>query len=89
MTYALDIPEHVDRISHKLSKKDKKRLEIVWKKIQEILENPTHFKPLRGDLFGARRVHIDNSFVLIYEIDETRKTVRLLDFDHHDRIYGK
>jgi mRNA-degrading endonuclease RelE of RelBE toxin-antitoxin system len=36
---------------------------------------------------GARRVHIDKSFVLTYEIDEEHKVVKLLDYDHHDSIY--
>jgi addiction module RelE/StbE family toxin len=38
---------------------------------------------------GARRVHISKSFVLVYEIDEKSKVVRLLDYDHHDKIYKK
>ncbi len=62
MTYALDIPEHLHKIFLKLSKKDKKQLEIIHKKINEILENPQHYKPLLGDMHGARRVHIDKSF---------------------------
>jgi len=71
----------------KLAKKNRKQLEIIQKKIKEILENPQHYKPLRGDMHGARRVHIDKSFVLTFEIDETNNRVRLLDYDHHDRIY--
>jgi mRNA interferase RelE/StbE/toxin YoeB len=42
---------------------------------------------LLGDLYGARRVHIDSSFVLIYEIDEDKKAINILDYDHHDVIY--
>ncbi len=87
MTYALDISEHCDRIFRKLAKKDMKKLEIINDKIDEILENPQHFKPLRGDMHGSRRVHIDSSFVLIYEIDEKVKVVRVLDFGHHDKVY--
>ncbi|MFQ5405796.1 MAG: type II toxin-antitoxin system RelE/ParE family toxin, partial [Candidatus Micrarchaeia archaeon] len=63
------------------------RLEILNKKVSEILKDPFRFKPLKGDLHGARRVHIDSSFVLVYEVDEKRQVVRLLDFDHHDKIY--
>jgi len=87
MTYALDINKHCDRVFKKLAKKDRKRLEIIDDKIEEILENPQHFKPLRGDMHGSRRVHIDSSFVLVYEIDEKAKVVRVLDFGHHDKIY--
>ena len=87
MDYALFISEELDKKFNTLAKKDNKQLQIINKKIQQILENPYHFKPLRGDMHGARRVHIDKSFVLTYEIDEKDKIVRLLDYDHHDNIY--
>ncbi|MBS3143168.1 type II toxin-antitoxin system mRNA interferase toxin, RelE/StbE family [Candidatus Woesearchaeota archaeon] len=87
MAYKLDIPDHLDKIFLKLSKKDRKQLESIHKKINEIVVNPHHYKPLRGDMHGALRVHIHKSFVLTYEIDEKNKVVRLLDYDHHDNIY--
>lgn len=85
MTFELQISESVDKIFSKLSKKNKKQLEIIHKKILEIIENPEHYKPLRGDLHGARRVHIDKHFVLIYEFKDN--IIRILDYDHHDKIY--
>ena len=87
MSYTLQISEELERTFRKLAKKNKKQLLIIDKKVQQIVENPHHFKPLRGDMHGARRVHIDNSFVLTYEIDEQNKIVRLLDFAHHDDVY--
>ena len=87
MAYGLFIPEELDRLFDKLVKKNKTQMQIINKKINQILENPYHFKPLRGDMHGARRVHIDKSFVLTYEIDEQNKMVRLLDYDPHDNIY--
>ena len=85
--YTLDVAYPLNRIFLKLQKKDKMLLEIINKKVRQILLNPQHFKPLKGDMHGARRVHINTSFVLLYEIDEERRIVRLLDFDHHDKIY--
>ena len=32
-------------------------------------------------------VHVGGSFVLIYEINEEKSIVTLVDFDHHDNIY--
>ncbi len=87
MNYFLDTPEHLDRIFAKLIKKDRKQLEAINKKIKQILKDPYHFKPLKGDMKGARRVHIESSFVLTYEIDESKKVVKLLDYDHHDKVY--
>ncbi len=87
MEYQLQISEELDKVFSKLANKNKKQLQIIQKKIDQILQNPYHFKPLRGDMHGARRVHIDTSFVLTYEIDEDKKLIRILDFDHHDHVY--
>ena len=87
MAYGLLVSEKADRAFKKLEKKDRKQLEIINKKVEQILANPYHFKPLRGDMHGARRVHIEKSFVLVYEIDENENAVRILDYGHHDDIY--
>jgi len=89
MDYKLEILENLDRVFHKLSKKNKKSLEIINNKINSILENPYQFKPLRNEMAGIRRVHIGKSFVLTYEILESERIVRLLDYDHHDKIFKK
>ncbi len=88
MIYSLEVSEDLDKKLKKLAKKNKKQVEIINKKVQQILQNPYHFKSLKGDMKGARRVHIDTSFVLTYEIDENNKIIKLLDYDHHDKIYG-
>jgi len=87
MTYNLEIPEHLDKLFYKISKKDNLQFEILSRKIKEILEDPYRFKPLTGNMAGQRRVHIRH-FVLTYEILENEKIVRLLDYDHHDSIHG-
>lgn len=87
MDYSLDISAEADKKFKKLESKNKKQLDIIGKKINQILQNPYHFKPLRGDMHGSRRVHIDKSFVLVYEINEKNKIVRILDYEHHDKIY--
>lgn len=86
MAYMLEVSEHLDSIFFKLSKKDKFQFEILTRKIREILENPNIGEPLRGNMAGQRSVHIRH-FVLTYEILENEKIIRLLDYDHHDRIY--
>ena len=49
MTYSLDIQEKVYRTFKKLEKKNKKQLGVINKKIKRVLENPEHYKPLKGD----------------------------------------
>ena len=84
--YSLEVREHVDRIFRKLAKKDSRQMEAVNKKIEEILEDPHRFKPMHFPLAGMRRVHF-GSFVLLYSIDEQRRSVVIEDYEHHDRVY--
>lgn len=86
MTYTLEISEKLDRIFAKLAKKDKLQFEILNRKIKEILENPQIGEPLTGNMAGQRSVHVRN-FVLVYEIIEHEKVIKLLDYDHHDAVY--
>ncbi len=85
--YSLEISDSVNEKFKKLSKKDKFQMGAIDSKIMQILENPHHFKPLRFSMSGTYRVYIMKSFVLIYCVDEERKVVTLLDYDHHDKIY--
>jgi YafQ family addiction module toxin component len=77
----------VETVFLKLAKKNPKQLEIINKKINEIRENPQHYKNLKKPLQHLKRVHIDNNFVMLFSVDETSKTVIIEDYDHHDNIY--
>lgn len=55
--------------------------------VTKILRSPELGKPLRNILRNQRRIQIADSFVLLYEI--VGNEVRLLDFDHHNKIYKK
>ena len=85
--YLLETRTHVDKIFKKLAKKNPRQMESIAEKIEEILADPHRFKPLHFPLAGMRRVHFGN-FVLMYSIDEMRKTVVIEDYEHHDRVYG-
>jgi YafQ family addiction module toxin component len=87
LRYSYEISKPLERELDKLHKKYKKRFEIILKKMSEILDDPHHYKPLQHDIKGLRRVHIDKSFVLVFEIIEAENKVIFLDFDHHDNIY--
>ena len=86
--YSLVVKEGLDRTFARMAKEDRNRLDAVAKKVAEILEDPYRFKPLRGPMQDKRRVHV-GPFVLVYEINEGRKVVILLDFEHHDTVYRR
>ncbi len=86
--YKIEIRESLNSIFNKLSKKDKKQMEIISRKIQEVIQNPNHYKNLKSPLQHLKRVHIGKSHVLTFSVDENTKTVIFEDYDHHDRIYN-
>ncbi len=85
--YRLAIKESLDKKFRKLRKKDGEMLQLIDKKVRDILDEPHRFKPLRKPMQNKRRIHVGGSFVLVYEINEEEKIVTLLDFDHHDNVY--
>ncbi|MCK4735926.1 MAG: type II toxin-antitoxin system mRNA interferase toxin, RelE/StbE family [Methanophagales archaeon] len=89
MQYKFEIKPKLEKKLKKIEKKDPVMFKAVRDKIEEITENPRHYKPLRYDMKGLRRVHLEKSFVLVFEIDEEEKMVRFLDLGHHDEIYRK
>ncbi len=87
--YRVIIQPDVDKIFKKMEKKNRATLRIINKKLKEILQNPTVYKPLRSPLQNIRRVHIEKSFVLLFSVDEKEKTVTIIDYAHHDDAYKK
>ncbi|MCK4730713.1 MAG: hypothetical protein KAT28_05335 [Candidatus Aenigmarchaeota archaeon] len=84
--YKLDIDEDLIKKLNKLTKKNKKQVEIIMKKSDEILKNPHKYKNLHSPLNHWKRVHIGH-FVLTFSVNDNTKIVTLEDYEHHDKIY--
>lgn len=88
MVYSFEIkPDLIEKIK-KIRKKDKILFQRIQKKIQEIIENPNHYKPLRYDMKNIKSVHLD-PFVITFSVNEKVKLVEFLEIDHHDKIYRR
>ncbi|MEK6894908.1 MAG: addiction module toxin RelE [Nanoarchaeota archaeon] len=89
--FNFNLTEELKNKLEKLSKKDKKKAEIINKKIKEIIsqdnESINHYKNLRHDLKEFKRVHIDKHFVLAFKVEIQNNFILFIDFDHHDNIY--
>jgi len=48
-----------------------------------------HYKNLRYGLREFKRVHVGKHFVLTFKVDVASNFILFVDFDHHDRIYGR
>jgi len=91
--FNFNLTDELKSIIEKLAKKDKKRVEIINKKIKQIVNSNStfveHYKNLKHDLKDFKRVHIDSSFVLVFKVDLPNNFILFVDFDHHDNIYKK
>jgi YafQ family addiction module toxin component len=85
--YYLKIEPDLEKTLKKLAKKNKKQLEIILSKAEEIVENPHRYKNLRAPLNMWKRVHIDKHFVLAFSVNDENNTVTLEDYAHQDEIY--
>ncbi len=85
--YSLLVMPKLAKELEKLARKDKAAADAFNKKVNEVLQNPYHYKPLMAPLQGYRRVHVMGCFVLIYSIDEKTISVVLHKFAHHDEAY--
>ncbi len=76
-----------------LSKKDKKIVEVINKKIKQIInsdeETINHYKNLKYDLSEFKRVHIMKSFVLLFKVFKEKNFILFDKFDYHKNIYKK
>lgn len=91
--FDFNLTDELKLIIKKLVKKDKKKVEIINKKIKEIInsnhDSINHYKNLRHNLREYKRVHIDRNFVLTFKVDIGNNFILFADFDHHDNIYKK
>jgi mRNA-degrading endonuclease RelE of RelBE toxin-antitoxin system len=65
-----------------------RELENVLKKIDEIAGSDIdRYKNLSHDLKRYKRVHVNRSFVIIFEGDDEQVT--FVDYAHHDVVYER
>jgi mRNA-degrading endonuclease RelE of RelBE toxin-antitoxin system len=89
MSYRFTFTSLCEKQISKATKKNPILRKILDNKINEIIFNPSHYKPLRNLLAGERRVHILKNMVLKFFIDEQNRKVVFIFFGHHDEAYRR
>lgn len=89
MDYKIEIKPSCKKEIHKACKKNPVLKSVIKKKVSEIIRFPFHYKPLKHELSGERRVHILKSFVLVFEVKHRERTVSFIRFNHHDDVYRR
>mgnify|MGYP001286618392 CR=1 FL=1 len=81
MNYELFCSANAKKEIHSL---DKTIAEQIFKKIDQLLENPEIGKPLQNELSGCRSLHVGN-YRIIYEIKSDK--IYILTVGHRKNIY--
>jgi len=86
--YRIIIEPTLVRMLRKLRAKDRKQWQAILAKAFDIAKDPHRYKNLRKPLQDLKRVHIESSFVLLFEVNEKDRTVTLVTYEHHDNVYN-
>ncbi|NYB25929.1 MAG: type II toxin-antitoxin system RelE/ParE family toxin [Methanobacteriaceae archaeon] len=93
MSYKPVVDPELAPILDELKIKDPQAYSKLKKKIYQVAallgDNPNHCKNLRKPLNKYKRVHVNDSFVFIFDVDKTKELMIIRDYDHHDNIYKK
>ena len=89
--FDFDISDELKLLIRKLSKKDRKRIVILNKKIKEVINNDhkaiDRYKNCKYDLKDYKRVHIDKSFVLLFKVTKEKNHILFIKLGHHEDIF--
>lgn len=89
--YKVKIIPSAQDILNDLKKSNSKAYSNVVKKIDKIAElleyNPDHCKNLKKPMQDYKRVHVNDSFVLIFKVDKRKKIMTIYNYRHHDLVY--
>lgn len=91
--FDFDITDELRFIIQKLTKRDRKRAEIINKKIREIINNNSYtidrYYNCSYDLKEYKHAHIDKSFVLLFKIDKSKNFILFAKLGHHDDFFKR
>jgi YafQ family addiction module toxin component len=91
--FDFDITDELKFIIEKLVKRDKKKAEIINKKIREIINNDSstidRYYNCSYSLKEYKHVHIDKSFVLLFKVDKNNNFILFARIGHHDDFFKK
>jgi len=85
--FTLKYDKPVERDLKELSKHGNKVIKAFEKVLVEILENPTRFKMLEGNLSPMRTARFSKDYRIIYLVDEKTEEVYILAVGDRKNVY--
>lgn len=91
--FDFDLSDELKAVITKLAKKDRKRTEILNRKIKEIINNDEkiidRYYNCSYSLKEYKHAHIDKSFVLLFKVTKEKNHILFSKLSHHDNIFKK
>ena len=91
--FEFNLADELRFIIGKLAKRDRKRAEIINRKIKEIANNDTNtidrYHNCSYSLKEYKHAHIDKSFVLLFKADKNKNFILFAKLGHHDDFFKK
>ena len=85
--YSVILSKHAEKNLQKLKKKDKKNFGIIIKHLESLKQNPKFYgKLLTGNLAGLWSYRTAD-FRVIYEIQEDKLIVFVIEIEHRKNVY--
>ena len=87
--YHLILSNKVQKKLEKLKKRDKKNFGIIIQHLDNLIQNPKFYgKPLTSNLAGLWSCRTAD-FMIIYEIEENKLVVVVIEIEHRKNVYDK
>lgn len=89
--FVYDISDKLKKKLIKLSKKDKVLGLIFKRKLYEIIHQNSKtiqtYKNLKSPLNNFKRIHLNDNFILLFQVDLQNKHIIFVDILHWDKAY--
>ena len=87
--YNLILSNKAEKKLEKLKKKDKRNFDIIIQHLENLTENPRFYgKPLTSNLAGLWSYRTGD-FRIIYEIEENKLIVVVIEIEHRKSVYDR
>lgn len=90
--FTFDMTLRLKKKVFKLAKKDKVLAIVFKKKVKEIISRDVSgldaYKNLRSPMNLYKRIHLTDSFVLLFHVDKKNLHILFMDIVHHDKAYS-
>jgi mRNA-degrading endonuclease RelE of RelBE toxin-antitoxin system len=85
MPYEIIIPDKIQRVIYK--KCDQHMIKRLLKKLLKLENSPQLYaKPLRVPLAGIWEIYFEKRWRVLFEIDESNKSIIIVGFKHKDEM---